>query len=56
LLLRPWLVLLFFVFVFFLLVAFFWGVRMSAPAGCSPQACGGVGILLQRLYIGYESS
>jgi hypothetical protein len=37
-------------------VAFFRGVRASAPTGCSPRACGGVGILLQRLYVGYESS
>jgi hypothetical protein len=34
------------------LVVFFRGVRVSAPAGCSPRACGGVGILFQRLYAG----
>jgi hypothetical protein len=37
-------------------VAFSQGVRASVPAGCSPRACGGVGILFQRLYAGYASS
>jgi hypothetical protein len=29
---------------------------VSTPAVCSPQACRGVGILLQRLYAGQELS
>jgi hypothetical protein len=47
LLLGPWLI---------FWVAFFQGVRASAPTGCSPQACGGVGILFQRLHVDYASS